>query len=187
MPIIGTMQDTASYDPFAKIFHWAVFAAIAAQFVIGWITPDIRRGMQPESPMNLHLSIGLTILALMTLRYARRLLRGVPPAEASLPDWQRRAAELVPVALYLVVFAMTLSGWLFASMRGWAITRFGIVPVPHLVAQGSSFGHMVGEWHGPMSWALLVLIGLHAAAALAHRFLFRDQVLQRMLPRFGGG
>jgi cytochrome b561 len=180
------MQNATSYDPLAKLFHWTVFAAIAAQFVIGWIMPDIKRGMQPESLMNLHLSIGLIILALMTLRYAWRLVRGVPPAEACLPVWQRRAAELMHLALYLMVFAMTLSGWLFASMRGWAITLFGLLPVPHLVAQGSSFGHTVGAWHGPMSWALLALIGLHAGAALAHRFLFRDQVLQRMLPRFGG-
>jgi len=180
------MQNTASYDPFAKFFHWTVFAAIAAQFVVGWTMPDIRRGMQPESLMNLHLSIGLVILALMTLRYAWRLLRGGPAPEAGLPRWQSRAAELVHAALYLVVFAMTLSGWLFASMRGWAITLFGLVPVPRLVAHGSSFGHTVGEWHGPLSWALLVLIGLHAAAALAHHFVFRDQVLQRMLPRVGG-
>lgn len=187
MPIMSIMRTISSYDPFAKLFHWAVFAAIAAQFAIGWIMPDIRRGMQPERLMNLHLSIGLVILALMTLRYAWRLVRGAPPAEPDLPLWQKRAAELMHAALYAVVFALTASGWLFASMRGWTITIFGVVPVPRLVAEGSSFGHMVGEWHGPLTWVLLVLVGLHAAAALVHHFVFRDQVLRRMLPRLGGG
>lgn len=180
------MRRTQDYGAVAKLFHWAVLALIAAQFAVGWLMPDIKRDMQPERLMNLHLSIGLTILALMSLRYGWRLVRGAPPPEASLPRWQRIAAELMHLALYLLVFAMTLSGWLFASMRGWTITVFGLMPVPRLVAQGSALGHTIGEWHGPLSWVLLGAIGLHVAAALAHAFVFRDRVMQRMLPRLGG-
>ncbi len=180
------MRTSQDYGSAAKLFHWATVALLAAQFTVGWLMPDIKRGMQPERLMNLHLSIGLLILTLMTARGAWRLAHGAPPPEASLPAWQRIASQLVHGALYLLVFAMTISGWLFASMRGWKIMIFGTVPVPPLVVQSSPLGHAVGEWHAPMSWVLLGVVGLHVAAALAHYFIFRDRVLQRMLPRFGG-
>jgi cytochrome b561 len=177
------MPQTQDYGPVAKGFHWLILALLAAQFTVGWLMPDIKRDMQPESLMNLHLSIGITVLALMTLRGLWRLVYGVPAPEASFPPWQRIAAEALHLALYVLVFALTISGWMFASMRGWAITLFGLAPVPHLVAQGSALGRTIGELHIPLSWVLLVAIGLHVAAALAHAFIFRDRVMQRMLPR----
>ena len=180
------MEISRDYGSVAKTFHWTVLALIIAQFAVGWLMPDIKRGMQPESLMNLHMSIGLVILAAMTLRYGWRFAHGAPPPEASLPPWQRALSELVHLALYLLVFAMTFSGWFFASMRGWTITLFGLVPIPGLVAQGSALGRTIGEWHSVLSWVLLGVIGAHVAAALAHLLVFRDRVMQRMLPRFGG-
>jgi len=41
---------------------------------------------------------------------------------------------------------------------------------------------MLGQWHGTMEWALLLVIGAHVAAAMAHMFIFRDRIMQRMLP-----
>lgn len=174
------------YGSAAKLFHWAIAALLAAQFAVGWLMPHIRRGAQPEELMNLHLSIGLVILALMTARAAWRLVGGAPRPEAGLPAWQRLGSQLVHGALYLLVFAMTLSGWLFASMRGWEITLFGALPVPRLVAEGSSVGRSLGRLHAPLVWVLLGVIGLHVAAALAHLLVFRTRIMQRMLPRFGG-
>jgi cytochrome b561 len=180
------MQRIHEYGRVAKGFHWLILALIAAQFTVGWLMPDIKRDMQPESLMNLHLSIGLTVLALMTMRGLWRLGHGVPLPEPSLPPRQRLAAAVMHLALYVVVFALTVSGWMFASMRGWTITLFGLVPAPRLVAEGSALGRTVGELHIPLSWVLLGTVALHATAALAHAFIFRDRVMQRMLPRFGG-
>lgn len=178
------LQRSEDYGSVAKLFHWTILALVAAQFAIGWLMPDIRRGMQPETWMNLHLSVGLTILALMSLRALWRMVHGAPPPEASLPRWQRLAAGLVHLLLYVVVFALTLSGWFFASMRGWTITVFGLVPVPRLVAEGSPLGRALGNLHGALGWVLLGVIGAHVVAALAHAFIFRDRVMRRMLPRF---
>ena len=179
-----TLPRLEEYGAIAKFFHWAILGLIGVQFAIGWLMPDIKRGMQPETWMNLHLSVGLTILALMTVRALWRLVRGAPPAEASLPGWQRVTAGVVHLLLYIAVFSLTLSGWFFTSMRGWTITVFGMVPVPRLVAEGSEVGRAIGGLHGTLSWVLLGIIGAHVAAALAHAFMFRDGVMRRMLPRF---
>ena len=142
------MQRPQDYGPAAKLFHWAAVALLAAQFALGWLMPHIKPGMQPERLMNLHLSTGLLILALMTARVAWRFVRGAPLPEASLPAWQRLAAELVHGVLYLLVFAMTVSGWLFASTRGWTVTLYGAVPVPNLVAQNSLTGRVSSRLAG---------------------------------------
>jgi cytochrome b561 len=54
--------------------------------------------------------------------------------------------------------------------------------MPHLVAAQSRVGRLAGDVHVYLAWSLLVLIGLHVAAALYHDFGRRDRVLQRMLP-----
>ena len=171
------------YGAGTKWFHWLTAALMTTQFLIGWIMPDIKRGMQPENLMNLHMSVGMLILAVGALRLFWRLAVGSP--EPSMPAWQNAAAEALHALLYLLLFAMIFTGWSYASMRGWSITVFGALPMPDLFAQGSALGRIFGIYHETLSWVLLGAIGLHVAAALAHYFLLRDRVLQRMLPRVG--
>jgi cytochrome b561 len=177
------MREETGYGPAAKVFHWSTVALLVVQYLVGWLMPDIRRGMLPGTAMNLHMSIGIVVLALVLGRFAWRLAHPVPP-EASLPGWQRAGSEAVHFLLYALVLATTLTGWVFASMRGWTITVFGVVPLPALVAENSPLGRAIGGWHETLTWALLVVIGLHVLAALVHLFVYRDRVMARMLPRF---
>jgi cytochrome b561 len=181
------MIDESGYGATAKSFHWLTALLLLVQFLVGWIMPNIGRGMQPESLMNLHLSVGVLILVAALSRVTWRLFQGAPAPEASLPGWQRRTAEVLHAVLYLLLFAMTVSGWSYASMRGWTVTVFGLVALPALVAPGSGIGRAIGELHGILSWVLLGTIGLHVAAALAHLLFWRDRVMQRMLPHLGSG
>lgn len=170
------------YDAGAKFFHWLTVALLLAQYAVGWIMPDIKRGMQPGDLMNLHMSLGMVTLAVVILRILWRLAHAAPEPEPGLPEWQRAGASAVHWLLYVLVFAMILTGWSFASMRGWTIMVFGLVRLPALFPEGSAIGHDIGELHETVAWALLVLVGLHVLAALVHQLLFRDGVMRRMLP-----
>jgi cytochrome b561 len=75
-----------------------------------------------------------------------------------------------------------MTGWIFASERGWSISLFFAVPLPALPTEGSLLATSIGRWHGTMEWMLLLVIGAHVAAAMAHTFIFRDRIMQRMLP-----
>jgi cytochrome b561 len=77
---------------------------------------------------------------------------------------------------------MTLAGWAFASVKGWQATFLGLVPLPALVDKGSPYGRTIAEWHGAIGTLILCAVTLHALAALHHRFILKDRVLQRMLP-----
>ncbi len=175
------MPHELRYGSPAKSFHWTIVALLVTQYLIGWVMPDIHGGMQPGKAMMFHVSFGVVVLALTCLRFAWRLAHPVAP-ERSLPPWQRRSSEAVHWLLYLLVFVTTLSGWSFASMRGWTISLFGLVDLPMLTAQGSAVGRALGRWHETLEWALLIVVGLHVAAAFVHLFVYRDQVMERMLP-----
>jgi cytochrome b561 len=169
------------YGTPAKAFHWLIVALLAAQYPIGWLMPDIHRGMTPGAGMTFHVSIGLSVLVLTTLRLVWRLTHPVAP-ESSLPPWQRVSSEAVHWLLYVLVLATTLSGWLFASLRGWSMSFFYLVPLPMLASDNAAAGRAIDGLHQAMEWALLVTIGLHVAAALAHIYVYRDGVMRRMLP-----
>jgi cytochrome b561 len=171
----------STYGPTAIAFHWVVVGLILVQFLLGWLMPDIHRGMTPGEAMMFHVSFGFTIMMVIVARFAWRLLHPVA-SEPSLPRWQRLAAETVHWLLYAVVFATTLTGWLFESARGWTIYYFGLVPLPRLVEEGSAYGRAIGRNHETLTWVLLVLVAGHVAAALVHYFFNKDRVLQRMLP-----
>ena len=175
------MTDRLQYGNTAKLLHWLVVALLLVQYPLGWLMPDIHRGMKPGAGMTFHISFGILMLLLIVLRFAWRLTHPVAP-ERSLPPWQRLSAEAVHWLLYALVLATTMTGWLFASFRGWGVSLFYLVPLPMLTSENAAAGKTFDGWHQAMEWALLVVIGLHVAAALAHIFVYRDRVMQRMLP-----
>jgi cytochrome b561 len=174
------MAKQLRYGTTAKVFHWLIVVLLMVQYPLGWLMPDIHRGMKPGDAMTFHISFGITILALIVLRLFWRITHPVAP-ESSLPAWQQLISEAVHWLLYALVFATTVTGWLFASHRGWSISLFFAKPLPMLTSEGS-FLASIGRWHGTMEWALLLMIGSHVAAAMAHTFIFRDRIMQRMLP-----
>jgi cytochrome b561 len=175
------MTDRTQYGVTAKVLHWLVVALLLAQYLIGWLMPDIHRGMQPGDAMTWHVSVGMVILALIVLRLIWRLTHRIAP-ENSLAPWQRVSYEALHWMLYVLVLLTTVSGWLFASFRGWAISFFFLTPLPMLSSENTTALRAINHWHQKFEWTLLILIGLHVLAALAHLFVYRDRVMQRMLP-----
>jgi cytochrome b561 len=169
------------YGTTAKLLHWLVAALLLVQYLIGWLMPDLHRGMKPGVAMTFHISIGITILVLIAVRFAWRLTHPVAP-ESSLPPWQRLSSEAVHWVLYALVLATTITGWLFASFRGWSVSYFNLFPMPMLASDNEAAGKAIDGLHQAMEWGLLVVIGIHIGAALLHIFIYRDRIMQRMLP-----
>jgi cytochrome b561 len=175
------MTDRLHYGTTAKIFHWLIVALLFVQYPIGWLMPDIHRDMKPGNAMTLHISFGILILMLIVLRLFWRITHPVAP-ESSLPPWQRLTSEAVHWLLYALVLAVTVTGWLFASFRGWPVSFFFLAPLPMLSSESASAGRTIDGWHQAAGWALLVVIAIHVLAAMAHIFIYRDRIMQRMLP-----
>jgi cytochrome b561 len=174
------MTPRLQYGITAKAFHWLIVALLVVQYPIGWLMPDIHGGMKPGAGMTLHVSFGILILVVIVIRFAWRLTHPVAP-ESSLPPWQRLSSEAVHWALYVLVLATTMTGWLFASFRGWSVSFVYIFPLPMLASGSAAAVKTIDGLHQAAEWTLLVVIGLHVASVLAHIFIYRDRIMQRML------
>lgn len=170
------------YGPIAQLFHWVIVALVITQFLLAQRADDLPRGPALLQTLALHKSIGITILALAIVRLAWRWVNPVPPMPPSAPRWQHVAARISHSALYGLLLLQPLVGWLMSSARNFPVSWFGAVTLPDLIEPSKSAYELFHEGHEILGQALLVLALLHAAAALKHHFIDRDDVLLRMLP-----
>lgn len=175
-------SEGTHYTGTAKLLHWAVVALLIAQFIVAWTMPSMRRGTQPDTLISLHFSFGTLIALVAALRLGWRMGHGAPGPVDGLPSWQVNSARVVHGLLYALLFAVPILGWINASWRGMTVKLFGL-ELPKLIATRAPGWNWTGDVHGLLAnYVLLALVGLHVAAALYHRFICRDGVLQRMLP-----
>ncbi|MGZ5195955.1 MAG: cytochrome b [Ramlibacter sp.] len=182
----ATPPVTAGYAPTAKALHWLIVALVLSQFVVSALMPDIGPHAEPGTLVDLHFSLGLSILALMALRLAHRLLHPVPPEAAEAPAWERGVAKATHAIFYFVLLVGPFLGWASASSHRLPVTFFGLFTLPALAAPRTRWANTAGDIHTFAMWTLLAIITLHAAAALYHHFVRHDTVLRRMLPGRAG-
>jgi cytochrome b561 len=175
-------MTAVGYTPTAKALHWAIVVLVLSQFVVSALMPDIGPRAQPGTLVNLHFSLGLTILAVMGIRFAHRLLHPVPLEAAEAPAWERTVAKATHSIFYFVLLVGPFLGWASASSHRLPVTFFGLFTLPPLAAPRTPWANTAGDIHTFAMWTLLAIIVLHAAAALYHHFVRHDSVLRRMLP-----
>ncbi len=178
MPLRDSRQTWGSVS---IALHWASAAILLATLGIGLGFESLERTPLEAAARFLHISLGLTVLALTALRLLWRLASPMPAPEAGMPRWQSLAARTVQLGLLALIVALPLSGWMMLSVAGKPIGWFGLVTLPPLVAPDPTLRHLTKEVHELLAYAVLVLVSVHALAALKHHLIDRDGTLRRML------
>jgi len=176
-------EPVKRYDGVAMSLHWLVALLIFATFPLGVYMHDL-----PLSPAKLqyfsyHKWIGVTILLLVIVRVVWRFTHTPPPLPASTPRWEVVVSHLTHLALYGLLLAIPLSGWLMSSAKGIQTVWFGVLPLPDLVGKDKALGELLTTVHQGLNLALFLLVGMHIAAVIKHKFIDRDRILERMLPK----
>ena len=171
--------ETFRYDRLTISLHWLTAILVAAQWVIGQSVGFFPRDHGQGEVRSTHIVLGLALLALVLVRLAwskspwgRRR-----PTRQGLGDLAARGLQLL---LVLLLVATILLGMLNAAVRGDAV--FTWVTLPQLGGGSQEIRRVVGELHEWGANLILAVVGLHAAAALAHHYVLRDGILRRMLP-----
>ena len=172
--------DVPGYGPTAKALHWTIALLVAAQFLVAWTMQVPEEGQARTASFNLHASIGATILILMVIRLIWRAAHPVPLL-ADLPAWMRVLSGTTHAALYAGLIVAPIAGMITALGEGVPVLLYGVIPLP-MLAIGEGIVETAEETHELLALVLLILVGLHIAAALFHYFIRHDRVLQRMLP-----
>jgi cytochrome b561 len=170
------------YSRSSIALHWLMLPLLAAVYACIELREQFPRGSDPREALKTwHFMLGLTVFALVWIRALARLRGGTPPIVPAPAAWQRHAAALTHGLLYAFMLAMPLLGWLSLSADGKPVPFFGL-GLPPLVGPDEALAEQVEDLHETLGVAGYWLIGLHAAAALFHHYVRRDDTLRRMLP-----
>ncbi len=177
---IAAGDDGTSFDGVAIALHWTTAALVIVNFALAqtwdWF-PKPARGLMETT----HMSLGVVLTAVIVARIAWRLVPGhqVSSLEAG---WMRFASKATHYLFYGLLIAEAVLGFAFrwGAGRPMNFFGFGIPPlIPEMARSDWRFLRELHEWNG---WAIIVLAGLHAAAALYHHYVLKDRVLLRILP-----
>lgn len=178
-----TIKNTElRWGAISQLLHWAIVLLIAAIAILGLTMTDMANGPPKIKIYALHKSLGLTLLSLVVLRLLWRFYAGAPKPVPGTPHWQERVATLTHWALYLLMFAMPITGWLFNSSSGYPLQYFGLFNLPKIAAVNPGLADLTESLHENGFWLLLLLVLAHAGAAFYHHLFQNDDTLRRMLP-----
>lgn len=175
------------YGAIPQALHWLTVAFVIVAWTLGTFDDALPKGAPRAAGLFIHISAGLSILAVLVVRLLWRLVDPPPPPEPTmLGVWLDRAGRLAHYALYALLIAAPVAGIVLQFARGDALPLIGLSEIPSLWPANRAFARSVKEVHELLANGLVILAGVHAMAALVHHWIFRDRTLVRMLPRFGG-
>jgi cytochrome b561 len=180
------------YNAGAIVLHWIIAAMILTNIGLAWWFNTLHGAAKIE-PVQLHKSIGITVLILTLLRLGWRIAVPAPKLPDYVTGWEKGLAKTVHVLFYVVMLGMPLTGWAFSSasplIKVFPIVLFHVVPWPTLAPlanlphdQMKAAHDLFLAGHGLLAKLAYVLIVLHVLGALKHQFISNDDVVARMIP-----
>jgi cytochrome b561 len=183
MQSVPTTQPAAMrellYDGVTIALHWASAVLVTLLWVVGQTIDFAPSGPLRIDYRSLHMLLGVMLVLVFSARVIWRLARGrsLPTHDSGLMGL---AARLTHGALYLLIPTTLVLGLANVWVRGDVV--FNLFTVPAFDPGNRALRLLIGDWHALAANAILIVAGVHAAAALFHHFVLRDGVLRRMLP-----
>lgn len=173
-----------AYGVIAIALHWLVAIVVFGLFGLGlWMVELTYYDAWYRTAPTIHKSVGVLLFLVLALRLLWRLGNPRPSAEPSLSRFERLASEVVHGLLYLLLFAVMVSGYLISTADGRPIDVFGLFQVPATLTGLPNQADLAGDVHLALAVTVIVLTSIHALASLKHHFIDRDRTLLRMLGR----
>ena len=179
---IDLRNSTASYGLVAIFFHWLDVIAIVGLFAIGFYMVDLTYYDSLYTTLPFwHKSVGMMMLFWFVARVAWRLANPKPEAAEGVKPIEHRLGHIAHLAIYLAIAIVLVSGYLIPTAAGAPISIFDVVSIPAVVTSIPNQEDIAGLVHRYVAYGLVALVTIHAAAALKHHFINRDNTLRRML------
>lgn len=173
------MKTFEKYSGLRVALHWLTVLLVVAVYATIDLSDFFPKGSSGRDGIKAwHYMLGLSVLVLVFIRLLARWAQPGPP-ELPAPDWQLWLAKAVQWALYILLIGLPLAGWLVLSTAGQPVPFFGF-ELPPLMAPDKILSKEIKDLHETVADIGYFVIGLHAAAALFHHYLLRDNTLRRM-------
>lgn len=178
-----------------RVVHWAMAALILGMLALGVFASNFANEAGLKfNVIQWHKSFGFVAFVLAVARLGLRAAYPLRPDLPPMPAWQRTAARASHFALYTLLIAVPISGWLLASASPFNNPDafpfrvpnqvFGLFELPDPIAVGTrEIESVFFLIHATLNSLLAALVTIHIGAALKHHFIDRDSVLNAMLGR----
>jgi cytochrome b561 len=170
-----------AYTMTARVLHWITAAAILLMLPLGWASANEWGGSWQDWLYNLHRSIGAALIPIVLVRVIYRITHPPLPLPEAIPPLQRHAAAGTHGALYALLLAQPVIGWIATSAYPAPIPVFGLFELPPLWGANRPLSDRLFSLHAAFGIAIAVVVALHVAAACHHHFVRKDRVLLRMI------
>lgn len=169
-----------SFGWVAIVMHWISAIAVIGLFALGWWMVELNYYSEwYRTAPHWHKSVGLLLAAFILLRLGWKFVNIAPKAIVN--PWEKRLAGLAHAALYGLLLSIFCSGYLISTADGRGIEIFDWWTVPGFGELLENQEDVAGLVHEYLAYGLIVLVVLHALAALKHHFIDKDNTLRRML------
>jgi cytochrome b561 len=172
-------EPVPRYDGVSILLHWLTAGLVVVLWTLGQTIDFFPKGAPKIDARSVHITLGATLGVVLLIRVLWRASAGRKLPLAA-QGWLGVTAKVVHYGLYVLVAVTVVLGIFNAWQRGDVL--FNVYKIPQLIPGDRALRHALGELHGDCADVVLIVAGLHAAAALAHHYLLRDRVLRRMLP-----
>lgn len=174
-------NDKTHWGLIAQLFHWGMFILILGAWYAVEAHEDFPKGSDERAQwMMIHKALGVSIFFLAWMRIAARLSQVTPSGVGA--AWQQKLANGVHLGLYAVMIGMPMTGMLASQFAGRTVSWFGVFEIPVVLEASKSTAGLLMEMHEAGFAVLMLLLIAHVGAAIYHRVVLKDGVLERMLP-----
>ncbi|SIT07544.1 cytochrome b561 [Roseivivax lentus] len=178
----------SDYTTFARVMHWAMALLILSTIPVGFLM--VQEGLSRPFQNSLyiyHKNTGVLIFVMAVIRLSYRGLRPAPPLPDHIPVWQQRAAHASHMALYVLILAMPVAGYIRVVAGGFPIETLNAIGFPKLAPRSDAVAEIAKSAHFYGSYLITGIVGVHVLAALQHGLIKRDGVFSRMWPPYRRG
>lgn len=178
------MTDSASsvYDPIQRALHWIVGLLFLTAIVVALLDDVSADRAVHRQIVDIHKSLGITVLVLGVARLAYRFVKAPPAYPASYDRKARLVASTSHWLLYALIIVVPLTGALATLLFGRPLPWFGLFTIPSPLEADEALGKIIGKAHKLLSYPVYLAVAAHIGATFWHEFVKKDGSLARMLP-----
>lgn len=171
------------YGAISKILHWLSAVLVIGLFALGlWMVDLGYYNKWYTTAPEYHKSIGMLLVIIIIFRLVWRWCNIQPAADKSLSATEKKVSHIVHIVIYILLFAILITGYLIPTANNQGIDVFNWFTVPSAGSFINNQEDIAGELHEWLAFILIALVVLHILAALKHHFINKDNTLRKMLP-----
>jgi cytochrome b561 len=180
------IKARSAYAPRTRAIHWVMALLILTQIILAWMMlwPGGARtvaGFSRDALYNWHKSLGLVAFAFALYRIWNRRRSPLPPWAPTLTNFEKTLIHKYETALYVAMFVLPISGFVFVMAGSYGVNLFGIAHLPNPIPRSPALA-VVAHWiHWLSAYVLIGALVLHIGLVLRHTLILRDGLLRRML------